>query len=250
MCSEFMSKTSSRAVEEALQTSIQNLTDSPAWDNRVRLTNSTPILYQPLDEIHLQNAIFPAQPFPNSRLSSLLPDGQISRIYEKRTWAEGFEKYRCLVPMTSFLEPVYWGDDAGSWAEFQLASANKSPTSAHPLPILFAAAIRIKPFNPPTGKINGFSLLTHTASPQMLKFHHRLLVFLEAPAAREWLAGGHVNAREKFESLIESRYIPEFEVRSPRKLAKGWEKRTDTHLESLKEETDYINALALEGVPG
>ena len=235
-----MSKTSNRAVEEALEVSVRNLTDSATWDNRVRLTNSTPILFQPLDEIHLQNAIFPSQPFPNARLSSLMPDGQISRIYEKRTWAEGFEKYRCVVPMTSFLEPVYWGDDAGSWMEFRLPKDR----------LIFAAAIRIRPFNPPTGKVNGFSLLTHTASEQMLKYHHRLLVLLEAEGARDWLSGGHIDAQTKFDALLSQRYIPKFDVTCPRKLAKGWEKRTETHLESLAEETVYIEALHAEGVAG
>ena len=235
MCAEYQLRASVKDVQGALRPSVKNLTGQSGWDMRVKFTLRAPVIEMVQGDLQIVMAVFPAQPFPNARLSSVdsRDHESIVRVYEKPTWSEGFKSHRCLVPMTSFFEPVYWGDAAGTVQEF----------SDHASGLFFVPAIKIKPRVPPTGKTDGFSLLTHTASPQMLKYHHRLLVFLKPDDAVQWLVGDTVDVREKFDFLLSHRYTPELSVSQDRTMAKGWEKRASSHQDDLKEEEAYVATL-------
>ena len=50
---------------------------------------------------------------------------------EKWTWKKSFQRFRCIVPMTGFREPCYWGPLAGHELNFQEANGK----------LLLAAAI-------------------------------------------------------------------------------------------------------------
>lgn len=246
MCSEFTIKTTPEQLAESLDREIINSSSVNGWDRHIRLTNKAPILYLEKDQVSLAEGIFPQAPFPNSRLSGLeveegsRDDNQVKRIYERPTWKKGFEQNPCLIPMTSFLEPVYWGDKIGSVVEF-------TPSEDE---LLFTAGIRIKPRVPKTETLNGFSLLTHTPTPQMLKYHHRLLVFLKPADAMEWIEDLDSTAQEKFNFLLNKRYLPKLEVNVQRKMASGWKARADKHVRSLEQEKQYIQTLRNEQVAG
>lgn len=242
MCAEANVKTTDKQIREVLGTPYINHTGQIEWNKRVKLTDPFPVVERNKEAFELNHRIFPVMPFPNSRLSDLVPgkSGQeeIVRVYERPTWKDGFTQHRGLTVLTSFFEPAYWGPEKGTVQEF----------SSEDDDVLFVASILIKPKKPATGKIDGVSLLTHTPNDIMLQYHHRLLVFLRAEHGLEWISGGKSDAYEKFEYLVKHRYIPKLKVRRERVMAKGWEKKVDHHLHGLEEEKQYMQALKDEDV--
>lgn len=241
MCSEYNISTTDKAIREVLDADVVTLSSNHEWYQKVRLTNKAPILFRRASgDLVLDEYVFPVQPFPNSRLSSIErkdlngEDPQVRRIYDLPTWKKPFEKSPCLVPMSSFIEPVYWGEDAGTAQEF------KPPRED----LFFIPGIIIPGRTPKTDK--AFSLLTHTPSAQMLKYHHRLLMMLKPADALKYLDAE--DARERFDFLLKHRWVPELKVEKNRQLAKGWEKKVDSHVASLDAEKKYIDVLKTEGV--
>ena len=250
MCSEFMSKTSSREVEEALGVPVVVNLKERSWDKVIKFSGAAPTLAREGTEIACSERVFPVSPFPNSRLSgfenqsdgnddkSADTESQIQRIYERPRWKKTFSDLPLLVPMTSFTEYAYWGPMEGSALEFSIPDEK----------VFFAAAIGIKPFVPKTGRENGFSILTHTASKQMLDYHQRLIVILKASVAAGYLE--EMSPRDRFNYLIENRYTSELAVRKIRNMAKGWEKRIPVQIAKLDRETEYRKFLKSEDVQG
>lgn len=240
MCSEYQVKITLKEMEEELKAPVNSSSEKMRWDQRTRFTMQAPVIRKKEKGFEVEELIFPAQPFPNSRLSQVKEEDQVVRIYDIPLWKQSFKQAPCLVPMTSFLEPAYWGEKAGHVIEF-FPPEDK---------LLFVPGIVIKPRVPATGKLNGFSLLTHTASKQMLAYHHRLLVLLKPEAAVSYLNLGEIDPQERFNFLIENRYVPEFKTTISRSMAKGWEKRVEQHLNALDDEKSYRSTLNQEQVQG
>jgi putative SOS response-associated peptidase YedK len=240
MCTEYRLFTNPEEIANELGSAVENATAEKSWDLRVRLTNKAPVILKTKNKLQLDEYTFPVNPFPNSRLSGLdaktldEDDPQVRRIYELPTWKEAFQKTPCLVPMSGFVEPVYWGSEAGTAQEFRPAEKK----------LFFVAGIVIHGRVPKTSQ--AFSLLTHTPSAQMLKYHHRLLVMLKLEDALTYLE--LESSRERFDFLIEHRWIPELKIQKDRNLAKGWEKKIDSHKASLEGEKKYISVLKHEGI--
>lgn len=245
-----MIKANTERVKRLIGRPILIRTKETEWNRRVKLTNSFPTIETSEsddsgDALELHDRLFPVMPFPNSRLSDIVlnpasGEEELVRIYNRPTWSPGFASERCLVVMTSFFEPAYWGPQAGTVQEF--SSINDD--------ILLVAAIKIKPIKPSTGKRDGVSLLTHVPSEFMVQYHHRLMVFLKPDHGLEWISGGKANVQEKFEFLLENRYMPELVAKKDRTMAKGWEKRIAKHEEALGDENRYIEFLKTEGIKG
>ncbi len=248
MCSEYHIKTNLMEIADELKTAIKTSVAKPEWDQRIKFSLSAPVIAKKENEIRLGELIFPVQPFPNSRLSQVKEEGQVVRIYDVPLWKQGFSKFPCIVPMTSFLEPAYWGPNAGQIVEF-------SPPQGK---LFFVPGFLIKPRVPASGKLNAFTLLTHTASEKMLQYHHRLLVLLEPEAALEYLnlsddarpAHATLTPEDRFNFLIKNRFVPDFKTAKSRHMAKGWEKRVDQHLTALENEKAYLSTLSHEQVLG
>lgn len=237
MCSEYSLKITQQQITAALVSKMKNLSAEAVWDQRIRMSQSAPVLYDGGEGIVLDKSIFPVQPFPNSRLSGLEGEA-LKRIYDRPTWKKSFTEKTCLIPLTSFFEPVYWGEDAGSVMEFIPKKED----------VLFVAGMRIQPRVPATGKTNAFTMLTHTPTALIQKYHQRMLVFLRADAARQWLAPSEETAEGKLKFLLQNRYLPDLEVAVDRQMAKGWEKRQEQHLHKRDEEESYEKFLASEGL--
>jgi putative SOS response-associated peptidase YedK len=241
MCSEYIVFTTPEEIAAELGAAVDNQTSTKEWNQRVKLTTKAPVVMKNKNgTMELREYTFPVQPFPNSRLSGLDPKTEddaeplVRRIYDLPTWKKDFANSPCIVPMSAFCEPVYWGPDAGSVQEF------KPPTGK----LFFVAGMSLHARVPKTNE--AFSLLTHTASPQMLHYHHRLLVLLKPKHALEYL--DVETAPERFDFLLKHRWVPELKVHKDRNLAKGWEKKIDTHLASLESERRYAAVLKHEGV--
>lgn len=250
MCSEFQVNTSSKQVQEVLGTPIKVATKDSSWDRTIKFSTPAPILQSSNEGLELTERVFPVSPFPNSRLSgfanqtdgkdepSETEDKQIKRIYDMPRWKKTFSEKPILVPMTGFTEYAYCGESEGAALSFSIPGT----------PVFFAAAIAIRPFIPKTGQDNGFSILTHTATRQMLGYHHRLIVLLPPDRALEYL--GEMSPSERFDFLIENRYTGELDAKKIRSMAKGWEKRAATQIQKRDRELAYRATLEKENVEG
>lgn len=215
---------------------------------RIKLSDRAPVVELKSGVATITEKIFPVNPFPNSRLSGLgsLDEGagetesdqDIRRIYEVPLWKKSFSDSPLVVPMTSFFEPVYWGAAIGTVQEFRMPGED----------VFFVAGMSIKTRIPKSETINGFSLFTHTATPQMLKYHQRLVTILKKEDAVKYLAP--MAPEERFQFLIDHRFVDELVVSKDRTMAKGWEKRIAIQESKLRREENYVAALKREKVKG
>lgn len=239
MCSEFTIKAKKADIERELEIEVKNLTDDDPWDKRIKLTSKAPIIYrESTGEIILDNYIFPLKPQWNSRLSGddKFDTENIRRIYDLKSWKQPFEKTPCLVPMSSFIEPVYWGEQVGTAQAFSLESTP-----------FFVAGLRIHATMPLTDR--AFSLITHTPTKQMLEYHRRLLVILPTKKALEWLEP--MEKTDRFSFLLENRVTSDLIVSKDRNLSPSTiKKNTTERLEERQEELRYMAKLKAEGVEG
>lgn len=252
MCSEFQVNTSSQQIEDVLGTPVKVAGNETSWERTIKFSTPAPIVQFARDNsIELVERVFPVSPFPNSRLSGFAnqsdgkdaadgdpEDRQIKRIYDMPRWKKTFADVPLLVPMTGFTEYAYWGEQEGSALNFTIPGS----------PLFFAAAIAIRPFVPKTNYENGFSILTHTATEQMLDYHHRLIVLLKPESALEYL--NPMPANDRFDFLIANRYTGKLNVKKTRSMAKGWEKRVQTQIAKRDRELTYRNVLSSEHVEG
>jgi putative SOS response-associated peptidase YedK len=246
MCAEYLMTVSNKKIQQALGIPLAD--EGPtSFDrtHRVRFTARAPVIESRSSGPHLVEKIFPASPFPNSRLSGLgldddaiNADQDIRRIYDVPLWKKTFAENPLLVPMTSFFEPVYWGKDIGTVQEFKLPGQE----------VFFVAGMMIKPRIPKSDQLNGFSLLTHTATPQMLNYHQRLVTILKTERAPGYLMP--MTPQERFAYLIKHRYIGELAVSKDRQMARGWEKKISAQEGKLQREQIYLTALNNEKVSG
>jgi putative SOS response-associated peptidase YedK len=250
MCSEYQTKTSPKEIEKALGVTLLNNAEEFEWGKTIKFFNEAPVMQKnKKDELELVLKTFPTSPMPNSRLSGLegqsdggadedIDERQIKRIYDMKYWKEGFAQTPLLVPISEFTEFAYWGEDIGTAQGFKIPKEK----------VMFVAAIGIKPFTPKGPPNSAFSLLTHTATEQMLEYHHRLIVLLEKDVALEYLED--MTVEERFNFLIKNRYQGPLEIHKVRNMAKGWEKRSENQARKKKHEMQYRSALAANGVEG
>ena len=257
MCSDYLVHTNQDEIEKAIGTSIVNKSPKDEWANHVRLTSMAPVLSLAGENIELHENRFPKYPFPNARLSGLKnshdsaetePSNaanspshvtEIKRIYELPTWL-GFKTQRRLAVMTSFTEFAYWGPQKGFSVEFTIPDS----------PVFFAAAVGLEEKRA-SGQWNEFAILTHTATPQMLEFHHRLVVLLTKEAAIQYLRGGELRSpEEKFNELVAIRYVGPLIAKPVKPMAPAWKTRINAQLYKLKQEESYVAALKAEGIQG
>lgn len=245
MCSEYIVKTTAEEIAESIDDIVKIISKEKSWNKRIKMSLTAPLIEKQNGELVLTEGVFPTpSPFPNSRMSDLkvnrkTGEEELVRIYDVPSWKEGFAHAPCLIPMSSFIEPVYWGENIGAAMNF---SSKKDP-------VLFVAGLRMIR-NPKLDKRDaGFSLITHTASEQMLQYHHRLVALIEPKQAIDWL-DEDLTPQERFNYLLKNRYVPEFEVEKDRMMAKKPQSRIDEQNEKLKEEMRYRQFLEDEMIGG
>ena len=246
MCSEYEYYARLKKVDESIGFTMRVpgrfLTDDKTF--HVRLYDQAPIIVLGNDgNPEIQMAQFSVKP-PGTKYSTFnarLADWdeqnqQFTRIFDKWTWKKPFIDRRCLVPMTSFYEPIYLGENAGSIMTF------KNPNDE----VLLAAGIWDECKHPkvPDESYLGFAFIMHTALDVVLTSgHHRSPVFLRPRQALEYLVG-EMSEEERFRFLLKERYEPQLVSSQFRSLARGWEKRIKTNQEAHDEEMEFARRFA------
>jgi len=141
-------------------------------------------------------------------------NARIETVAEKPTWKKPFLRNHCVVPMNSFIEPIYEGSLAGNMVSFNSDS------------LLCAAGIFDSWTNRATGEvIESFAVITSEPCAFVREVgHDRQPVFLAKDDALEWasLSG----PPEKLVSFLhEKAVVPRLTTSIERPLKAGWEKR-------------------------
>ncbi|MEM9645301.1 MAG: SOS response-associated peptidase family protein [Planctomycetota bacterium] len=136
---------------------------------------------------------------------------------DKWPWNRAFVKQRCVIPMTSFREPAYWGEDAG--AELQFFSSDHS--------LLLAAGIHTTYEVGPGCLSYSMSLLMRPAFPYVFENgHHRSPFFLRADGVDAWLD----QANEPVGTLHGFAHAPDLNHSIARQMSPSWKKRQQANL--------------------
>jgi putative SOS response-associated peptidase YedK len=226
MCAEYNVKTSANELNQLLSVSILNRTtdQSAQWDAHVRLYGNAPVLRKREGRTCLEMLRFSFLP-PGSRISftanTRLDDwdqrfDQPLFAYDRPTWRDAFLGRRCIVPLSEFMEPIYWGPHAGQMLGFSSAKD----------PVLFIAGIWQETVDTKTGEVySGFSLMTDFALPEVLAAgHHRSVIALSPTAAVQWMQERPVGGPEAVRFLLRNKQPLQLTARSVREM-KNWRAR-------------------------
>lgn len=226
MCAQFtLIKTLKELTERLNLTILEEI----LFPNRVVPSSKAPVVTKRPEGRDLRTMRFGLIPSwskePNVKFATynarLMSDdkktGKQVPIYEKPTWRSAFQTRHCLVPMTTFIEPIYDGELAGNMVSFGREDQG----------ILIAAGIWEEWANTSTGEvIPSFAILTDDPLPFVEKLgHDRSPVFLKDTIFDEWLNPRKDGPKEFIKLLRENKEVPPLVAAIDRPLAKGWERR-------------------------
>lgn len=174
----------------------------------VRITNSAPVFLK--DELRIMRFGLLPSWSKEPKVKFATHNARLDTIEEKATWRGPFKKSHCLVPIESFLEPIYDGEFAGNIVAFKEKRGE----------IMLAAGIYDTWVNKETGEIiDSFAIITHDPPKYVADIgHDRCPVFVKPGAFKEWL---DVKPDESgtFKAFLEANQaFPDFEAVKFREL--------------------------------
>lgn len=157
------------------------------------------------------------RPLTNARVENL----------DKWPWKSSIKSYRCVVPMTGFREPCYWGETAGTEVDFNVKDDRP----------MLAAAIYTwvpteqgngssEPIQPKSAPVFSMSLIMRPALPIVMEHgHHRSPFFLSEDGVDEWMQRESRPLSNSLDILREHAIEPNLTTRIAREMAAAWVKR-------------------------
>lgn len=147
-------------------------------------------------------------------------------------WKTAAETTRCIVPLTSFREPCYWGKTEGTEVYFERPDKE----------LLHVAAIYRK-WQGDTESLYTMSMILAPALPYVMDHgHHRSPLFIEPDGIDGWLTPQPVTVPEAVAYLREFREYPELTHRHSRNMAESWTSRQSKALKKRDDELSGIKA--------
>lgn len=234
MCAEYQVNKQPLEIREWLKRHGESDSENN-YRPRIKLYTTAPVIVG--EEFNIQSMRFslkpPGTPFATFNARIFDHDERADKIVsiaEKRTWKKPFAESRCLIPMTSFIEPIYTGTHAGEMVEFE----DKI------LDMVFAAGVYEVSKDLKTGApYTGFSIIMDRADPFVKQTgHHRTPAFLKQSSFEEWLSPD-LNPDEAINLLQREKQPLDLKVKTDRKMAKGWEKRIGKNIEDGTWEEEF-----------
>lgn len=154
-------------------------------------------------------------------------NARIEDIEQKKTFSGPLKKYRCLVPLSSFREPCYWGEPAGKEVDF-------TPVADK---LLYVAAIYTLWNNKTT-----MSFLMRPAGEYVMECgHHRQPLFLSEAGIEPWIGGGEREIGLSKQILQQFAYDPPLSYTVARSMVPAWKSRQQDHLAKRDEQLAAID---------
>lgn len=141
---------------------------------------------------------------------------RLETVLEKPTWKRPFLKNHCLVPISTFIEPIYIGKFAGNMVKFELAEC------------AFVPAVFDHWTDKETDKtINSFSILTSDPGKFVNKIgHERSPIFIkQSKEIFDFWFDVENHSGDEFIKLLSKQHEPKMKAIIDRPMKPGWEKR-------------------------
>ena len=213
MCAQFELE-KSMFTEKIKKLSLD--TNDFSFNHRILPHSKSPVLIKNENKLAIISMNFSLIPWwsKDKKPKFATHNARLETIKEKPTWKNIFGKKHCLVPMTSFIEPIYEGEYAGNMVKFNLNDC------------IFVPALFDTWTDKGTGEIiDSFAILTSEPPPFVAQSaHDRSPLFLDQEEILQWLEINGKN-NEYFYKILNQQKLPDFSLEIDRKLKKGWEKR-------------------------
>lgn len=158
---------------------------------------------------------------------------------KKTTFLGPFKEYRCVVPLSRFREPCYWGDGEGKELWFEPLDGE-----------LLGVASIFNLWRSPDGEeeIYTMSMLMRPACEYIMDLgHHRQPFFVEPDGYDAWMEAGKREPMESKKVLRNFAHEPELKWSVGREMADSWTKRQKA---KLKNREDQLAAIKKHGPLG
>lgn len=216
MCAQYLIKRQAQDLEKLFGISINH--EIPAWIERITPYSTAPVITH--DGLHLMNySLIPSWASERKQKFATY-NARIETVTEKPTWRKPFESKRCLVPLSSFIEPIYEHELAGNMVAFGRPDQE----------LLVAAGIYDTWIDKKSGEVvESFAILTSPPLDYVRKVgHDRSPIFLGPESFTEWLNPENKNPQKLVTFLKDHRLNPPLGVEKDRAMKPGWEKRVST----------------------
>jgi putative SOS response-associated peptidase YedK len=158
-------------------------------------------------------------PYNNARVESL----------DKWPWKMSINR-RCILPLTSFQEPCYWGPPAGHQVEFY------SPDE----PILGVAGLYHQ-FESGDDSLTTMTFIMRPACEYIMEHGHQRQPFLLNPEGfDDWFAQDKLSSAQTRQMLAKWAFEPELDYHDLGEMKSGWKNRQEEALGKREAETDNI----------
>lgn len=151
---------------------------------------------------------------------------------DKWPWKFAFKSHHCVLPLTAFREPSYWGDPAGTEVYFH------RPDNA----LLHVAGI-YRLWESPSGddELLTLAFLMRPACAYVMeKGHHRQPLFITEEGIDAWLEPQDESAAS-LDVLRDYAAEPELTHRHARNMAESWTKRQKAKLKKRDKQQDELD---------
>jgi putative SOS response-associated peptidase YedK len=141
--------------------------------------------------------------------------------YDKWPWKVPFQQHRCVVPLSEFREPCYWGETAGSEVYFKAVDAD----------YLGVASLFSTWKSADCEDLVTMTFLLRPASEYVMEHgHHRQPFFIEDAGFNVWMEPGKRDAKDSLAILREYAHEPPLEYKVARQMAASWKSRQKARL--------------------
>lgn len=150
----------------------------------------------------------------------------------KWPWVEAAKTSRCVLPMTEFREPCYWGEPAGTEVLFRRNDND----------LMHVAGIyRLWKSPDGTESLLTMSLVMRPASPFVMDHgHHRQPFFLEESGIDAWISPAPLTTAESLSTLRRYAAEPDLTYKHSRNMAESWKSRQKSKLKARDEQLEAI----------
>lgn len=253
MCAQFLIEANRLYLERTLGISLPR--EFEPYDRRILPYSKAPVLRELNGQKIIEEMVFslippwsdkPKAAFAthNARLDGLkdikkkvagkeVVEEKYSMIYDSGLWKGPLSRARCVVPISAFREPLYWGPFAGHWATFRPKGDA----------LLVAAGLYSEWTDKKTGEsVPSFTIITDDPYADVeIAGHSRSPLFMEPEAIDRWIKDENLDGPQAFAFLREHRDKLNFDIEVAEPMAKGWEKRVPLKEKEFQEEAAFRN---------
>lgn len=209
MCAQYRIKAKIKDLEFYFSVTVEDVID---WIDHMVPHNRAPVVTDGTVKL-MKFSLLPSWS-KDPKVKFATHNARLETVMEKATWKQPFLNNHCIVPMSSFIEPIYEGQLAENMVEFQSSA------------LMCAAGIYDSWTDRRTGEvIESFAVITAEPCDFVRETgHDRQPVFLSREDAVQWTQ--MKGDPEQFKAFLTERaVVPQLSAAIERPLKAGWEKR-------------------------